>query len=192
MRLFVGLRPPPAVRTTLLGCMGGVPEARWQTDAQLHLTLAFLGEVDRHAAEDLAAALSALRHPRLRLRSGSFGTFDRRGQVTALWIGLAPDAAIAALADKVARAARTIGLRPEARAFLPHVTLARFPARGVAPASLLRFLGERPPAFVWPVADFRLFESRLGHGGSHYAELARFPLGSEEALRVDIDDDAGR
>ncbi|MBS0283127.1 MAG: RNA 2',3'-cyclic phosphodiesterase, partial [Proteobacteria bacterium] len=29
-RLFVALRPPPAIRAALLQVMGGVPGARWQ------------------------------------------------------------------------------------------------------------------------------------------------------------------
>src|SRR5687768_8380838 len=57
-RLFVGLRPPPAIRARLLALMGGVTGARWQDDSQLHLTLRFIGEVERPRAEDIATALS--------------------------------------------------------------------------------------------------------------------------------------
>lgn len=192
MRLFVALRPPAPVRAALLGTMGGVADARWQTDAQLHATLAFLGEVDRHGLRDLEPALAAMRQPGFVLSFAAFGAFERRGRVTALWAGLEPAAAIAALAARVAQAARLAGLAPEARKFVPHVTLARFPARGVAPSALSRFLHDRaPPSATWPVRDFALFESRMGHGGSHYAQLARFPLGSEEALRIDVDHEAG-
>ncbi|MES2754263.1 MAG: RNA 2',3'-cyclic phosphodiesterase, partial [Pseudomonadota bacterium] len=42
-RLFVALRPPAAVRDLLSDAMAGVPDARWQDDDQLHLTVRFLG-----------------------------------------------------------------------------------------------------------------------------------------------------
>ena len=64
-RLFVALRPPPAIRARLLAAMGGVPGARWQDDDQLHLTLRFIGEVDRPVAEDIAAALGTIHAPPL-------------------------------------------------------------------------------------------------------------------------------
>jgi 2'-5' RNA ligase len=48
--------------------MEGIAGARWQDDEQLHLTLRFIGEVDRHVAEDVHAALGSLRHPAFDLR----------------------------------------------------------------------------------------------------------------------------
>jgi RNA 2',3'-cyclic 3'-phosphodiesterase len=89
-RLFVALRPPAVTRTTLLGIMGGLPGARWQDDAQLHCTLRFIGEVDRHRAEDIAAALERVRRPAMTLSLGSAGMFERNGRVDTLWIGVQP------------------------------------------------------------------------------------------------------
>ena len=59
-RLFVAIRPPAEIRRALTALMGGVAGARWQDDDQLHLTLRFIGEVDHHRAEDIAAALGGL------------------------------------------------------------------------------------------------------------------------------------
>ena len=56
-RLFVAIRPPAPIRALLLDAMGGIGGARWQSDDQLHLTLRFIGEVDRHLAGDIHAAL---------------------------------------------------------------------------------------------------------------------------------------
>src|SRR3546814_11259022 len=50
-RLFVAIRPPSAIRKALLSIMGGVEGARWQSNDLLHLTLRFIGEVDRHPAD---------------------------------------------------------------------------------------------------------------------------------------------
>ncbi|WP_302480044.1 2'-5' RNA ligase family protein, partial [Sphingomonas bacterium] len=62
-RLFVALRPPPAIRATLLSICDGVQGARWQSDDQLHLTLRFVGAVERPVAEDIAACLAQVVAP---------------------------------------------------------------------------------------------------------------------------------
>ena len=56
-RLFVAIRPPRAVREVLLDAMGGIEGARWQDEDQLHLTLAFVGEVDRAQSDGLIDTL---------------------------------------------------------------------------------------------------------------------------------------
>ena len=66
-RLFVAIRPPETVRERLLDLMEGMPGMRWQDDGQLHLTLRFIGEVDRPVAEDLSAALQHIRFERFSL-----------------------------------------------------------------------------------------------------------------------------
>ena len=89
-RLFVGLRPPEAIRARLLAIMGGIPGARWQSDDQLHLTLRFIGEVDRPQAEDAALALSGVQFPPFEVALAGVGMFDTRGRPNALWAGVRP------------------------------------------------------------------------------------------------------
>ena len=67
MRLFIALSLPDALATQLIASMGGVAGARWQNAAQLHLTLAFLGEVDAASLPDLDAGLSAIAMPPIAL-----------------------------------------------------------------------------------------------------------------------------
>src|SRR4051812_20632481 len=124
-RLFVALRPPRPLRLQLLDAMGGVPGARWQSDDQLHLTLRFIGEVDGAQAEDIAAALTAVDHPRPEIALSGAGSFDRKGRVHSLWAGIAADERLAALHKRVDRVLVQCGLVPEGRAFTPHITVAR-------------------------------------------------------------------
>ena len=46
-RLFFGLEIPESIKTSVLTVKTDINGARWQSEAQLHLTLAFLGEVER-------------------------------------------------------------------------------------------------------------------------------------------------
>ena len=58
IRLFVALELPDDVRMRLARLAGGVPGARWMPAENLHLTLAFIGNVPENAFADVAAALS--------------------------------------------------------------------------------------------------------------------------------------
>ena len=174
-RLFVALRPPREMRETLLALMGGVPGARWQDDEQLHLTLSFIGEVDRPEADDIASALAAVDGPRPTVALQGAGSFDHKGRVHSVWAGIAPDAGLHRLHDRINHALLAAGARPEQRAFKPHITLARF---GREAGPIAPFLAGIAGLASAPVAldAFLLFESRLGHNGASYEAIARYPL----------------
>src|SRR3546814_2570852 len=55
----------------LVDIMGGIIGARWQREDQLHLTLRFIGEVERRAANDIAEALATVRHPAFKIGRAS-------------------------------------------------------------------------------------------------------------------------
>lgn len=171
MRLFVGLDLPEPVRTALLAGMGGVANARWQTAAQLHLTLRFIGEVDRHQAADIAAALGRVRLRPFTAALGEPGLFDHRGRIDTLWVGVRPAEAMAGLAKSINTALAGAGIPPEPRAFLPHITV----ARGRSMIGATGWPQGPIPRLTWPVDGFALFESRMGKAGSDYTVLARWP-----------------
>jgi 2'-5' RNA ligase len=174
-RLFVGIDPPATIKDQLLDLMGGVAGARWQSEAQLHLTLRFIGEVDHHRADDIAAALESLHHPRFELALSGAGAFDRRGQVNALWAGVTPQEPVHTLHKKVDQAVSRAGLPAEHRAYHPHITLARF---GRDAGALDGFMDRHGGLSSLPFAidDFCLYESQLTRDGSVYTIIERYPL----------------
>jgi 2'-5' RNA ligase len=174
-RLFAAIRPPEQVRDLLIDAMDDSPDFRWQDDEQLHLTLRFIGEVERPVAEDLAAALAKVRAAPFELRVAGVGRFEQRSS-GALWAGVEPKAQAAALAAKVERVCQSIGLEPERRAFHPHITLARW--KGRRTRELESFLERRRglASHPWLVDAFGLFDSRLSRHGAHYEEVASYPL----------------
>ncbi|MEH3048515.1 RNA 2',3'-cyclic phosphodiesterase [Sphingomonas adhaesiva] len=178
-RLFAALRPPPPIRAALAAVMEGLPGARWQDDEQLHLTLRFVGEVDRHQAEDVAAALAAVAAPAVSARVEGVGTFDTRGHVDTLWARIVPVDALAALHRKVDQALARAGVAPDPRRYLPHVTLARFGRRAADPAAIARWVEAHAALATAPFAldHLLLYESHLTHDGARYEAVARWPLG---------------
>ena len=175
-RLFVAIRPPEPIRDLLIDAMDDGPDFRWQDDEQLHITLRFIGEVERRVANDLADALGRVRAEPFELRVAGTGRFEQRSG-GALWAGIEPKAALAALAAKIERACVGVGLEPERRAFHPHITLARWKGRRSRELGdfLDRARGLSTPPFT--VSEFILFESRLSRHGAHYEEVAEYRLG---------------
>lgn len=175
-RLFVAIRPPRQIRALLLNAMGGISGARWQTEDQLHLTLRFIGEVDRHLAGDIHAALGSIRQAPFEIALRGIGHFERRGRTEAVWAGVTPHEPLHALHKKVDAALARAGVDPDQRAFLPHITLARL-RRGAGPVGHLleQSGGLSSPPFA--VDHFALFESDLTPDGAVHTLVELYSLG---------------
>lgn len=165
-RLFLALWPGEAERRQLVELAATVVGRRRIRDANLHLTLVFLGATDVERLAAYEAALADLSVPVLEL------ILDRYGYWPApriLWLGSSqtPPELYELVADLIRRL-RGCGFVPERRAFQAHITLAR------------KFLGpapERPPAAPvrWPIGEVALVESLAGTHGSEYRVLRRWP-----------------
>jgi len=174
-RLFVAIRPPAGIREQLLDLMEGLAGARWQDDDQLHLTLRFIGEVNGRVADDVAAALGTVHHPSFEVALDGMGTFGSRGRMNALWAGVRPHEQLASLHRKIDQALIRAGLEPARRAYLLHITLARF-GRDTPPVEsfLARNASLTSPAF--DVNRFWLYESHLGQSGASYEQVQVYHL----------------
>lgn len=167
-RLFFALWPPAPVRAALAAGQRalGLPPARLTPPERLHMTLAFLGPVpsERRAAARAVAASCA--PPGFEMTIDRVGHWRRRGLV---WLApSAPPAALNGLAGALAMALADAGFALEARAFHPHVTV----ARGVTPAGALNIAAP----LTWAVPDFVLVASRDSARGVDYEVLERWSL----------------
>ncbi|MBD3730908.1 MAG: RNA 2',3'-cyclic phosphodiesterase [Sphingomonadales bacterium] len=172
-RIFVAIRPPAAVRATLLAAMGGIEGARWQDEEQLHLTLRFCGESEAWRTDELHARLAALAFAPFPLALRGVGHFEKQGRVHTLWAGLAPSEPLTALQAKVERACQAAGYAPEGRRFAPHITLARGNQR---PAAVAGWIADHAllAGAPWQVDGFALYESQLSLGGARYVALDHY------------------
>ncbi len=176
-RLFVALDLPPELKAAVRSLQFGLRNARWLDDAGLHLTLAFIGEVDGSIVERVEGALAEVEADPIRLELHGLGCFPGRGDPRVLWTGAAPKAEPAALAADVTRALRRAGVAPKRRRFTPHVSLVRF-RRPPPRIDLERYLSVhslfRSP--VCEVASFHLYSSILHPSEARYTIEATFPL----------------
>jgi 2'-5' RNA ligase len=173
-RLFIGIRPPVPVREGLIDTMEALEGARWQDDEQLHLTLRFIGDVERPVANDLAASLASIVSPSFELAVEGVSHFERKGMPTAIWARVPPTPELKGLRTKIERACDLAGLGRETRRFTPHTTIARL-TRHTGPIApwLARHSGLR---MTWQVDGFTLFESHLLASGAHYEAAGHYPL----------------
>ena len=132
MRLFAAIYPPPVAVADLTARIKGLRvasarHARLADPANLHLTLAFLGEVPDVRLPDvesaLASAARSARSPRLRLAGG--GRFGQ-SRSTVLWVDVRGEVdALDALARSIRDGLRGAGLPCDDKPFRPHLTIAR-------------------------------------------------------------------
>jgi len=169
VRLFFALWPPARAASALhewasqASRQAGGRVTRAET---IHLTLAFLGEVDE---QRLPAAISAGRSAagaphRLPIEQARYWKHNR-----IVWVG--PDETpepLAGLAADLKSSLETERFELESRAFQAHITLIR---KAHEPRALPPL-----PAIEWPVDEFVLVRSVLAREGSSYETIERFAL----------------
>jgi 2'-5' RNA ligase len=130
-----------------------LPQVPWANPASLHLTLAFLGELDdqRLAQAAEAAQEAASQHKPFTLRLASLGTFGPPRQPRVIWTGIAGNLPrLLALHATLTASLTTRAFPPEERAYSPHLTLARLkdPLSQQDLAILQRIIASSQPALA--------------------------------------------
>jgi 2'-5' RNA ligase len=168
-RLFVSLDLPDAVAELLVRLNPGVPGVRWLAADQVHLTLAFLGNVAAEAEEKLCTNLHAIRFTSFFLPLHGVGSFPARGRPKIIWIGVGRGHPhLFQLHKRVTDAAVAVGIEADLRPWHPHITLARcenVSAELIRP--FLRAEGDFDAGLV-PIDSFQLKSSLLTPTGSIY------------------------
>jgi RNA 2',3'-cyclic 3'-phosphodiesterase len=187
VRLFVALDIPEAVRDSLARLRARFEQtcraARWVRLEGMHLTLKFIGEVPAEQLEAVRAALRQVRAPApIELRFAGLGFFPNERRPRVFWAGIDSGSALAQLAAAVEAQLAPLGIPPEARAFRPHLTLARFDSpEGVERmhAAAAEFAATEFGRMTG--GEFYLYQSVLKRGGAEYTRLATYTLGAERA-----------
>ncbi|AMJ63811.1 RNA 2',3'-cyclic phosphodiesterase [Bosea sp. PAMC 26642] len=175
-RLFTALEIPAEVATALTLHRGGLSGARWIDPADYHITLRFLGDVDRRMANDVDSFLGDLQSYPFEVTLDGLGSFGG-DKPRAVFARVQPSAKLTELQGDLERLLRRLGLPAEGRKFVPHVTLARL--RDTSPVELAHYFGQH--AIVRPISftarRFTLMSSRDSVGGGPYVMEAAYPLG---------------
>lgn len=191
IRCFIAIELPPEVLRVLEDLQGRLGKgreqaAKWVPAGGIHLTLKFLGDVPSDRMPLIASVMGrvgAAGTP-LVLQLAEAGCFPSADRPRVLWAGLAGDVdGLAQLHSRVQDAMAESGFPREARAFTPHLTLARM--RDLATPDELRRVGSAVRALSVPRVGFvareiALIRSDLLPSGAVYTVLATSRLGGAQ------------
>jgi 2'-5' RNA ligase len=169
-RLFFALWPDATTRQTLLATMEPLRpplKAQWIRAANLHITLAFLGEVGAERVGLVHAAADAVQLPPVALQLDTL-THWRKPQILCLCPST-PAPSVEQLARHLAESLQAAGFALEKRPYRPHLTLARKVTTWPADVSLAQPIN-------WQAQEFVLVESTQDNRGTVYTVLRRWPL----------------
>lgn len=134
----------------------------------LHLTLAFLGEVAEDRVYDVKCAMDAIDCPALELSFDRVGSF-LRGAENLFWLGALENSRLIEMRKELICQLRKRGFQPDAKQFRPHVTLAR---RAVMGSDFrLETVNEGLPKIIQRIGRISLMRSERIKGILTYTEL---------------------
>jgi 2'-5' RNA ligase len=166
-RLFTGLEIPTEVCQTLSNLRGGLPGARWIDPENYHVTLRFIGDIDGISANEIASMLFRVDRKPFEVKVQGLQSFGGR-KPRAVVATIAPSKPLMDLQAELERMMQRIGLDPEGRKFIPHVTLARL--HDATDRDVADYLSLRGyfPSKAFMAERFVLFSSRASTGGGPY------------------------
>ena len=179
-RLFVAVDVPSDVLEFVEAASkpleSSIEGARWTRRTGRHITIKFLGYTEADLLTELVDALASCSgHSPGPIRVSGLGAFPSAKRARVVWAGIDdPAALLPRLAADLDRALQTVGFEPEARAFSPHLTLARLRE----PCSVERDLASVHDleSRAFEVGSFCLYRSHLHPKGATYERLREFPL----------------
>ncbi|MBR0716970.1 RNA 2',3'-cyclic phosphodiesterase [Bradyrhizobium liaoningense] len=166
-RLFTGLEIPAEIGQSLSNLRGGLPGARWIDPENYHVTLRFIGDIDGASANEIASMLFRVDRKPFEVKVQGLTSFGGR-KPRAVVATIAPSKPLMELQAELERMMQRIGLNPEGRKFIPHVTLARL--HDASDQDVADYLSLRGyfPSKVFTAERFVLFSSRASTGGGPY------------------------
>jgi 2'-5' RNA ligase len=197
MRCFIGLPLPEEYQQKLQDLIKiWKPRLQsrlsWTKPGNWHMTLKFLGEIPNEAVEPIVQALGESLGKSFILQAGNGGFFPNQFRPRVIWVGVHQGGeACRALAREVEQRLALLGQSvwpgqldwsgrpPEARAFTPHLTVARIKEARPDPPDPLGELLDALHAAKWPEARMDrvvLWASQLTPAGPHYRPMAEFGL----------------
>lgn len=173
-RLFFAIELPAPIQQELIQWRAAqfAPDAgRPVAAANLHLTLAFLGDVSAEKQRALSDLAGRIRQPGFTLTLDDAGQWLRSRVV---WLGTRqPPRGLLQLASMLRSQAARSGCYQSPQPFHPHVTLLRDAGLAVKIP---------PPGFRWSFAvnEFVLYESQFIQGRTRYTPLNRWSLAHKD------------
>jgi len=189
LRCFVAIKLPEEVKAGLSRLQaelksGKQSPIKWVDPYNIHLTLKFLGNVNIDMTTQITGAIgeAARGVSPFHLEIKGLGVFPNPRRVQVIWVGMSGEVdKLLQLQKGIESALARLGFAPEARAFTPHLTLARVRER--ASPDERQKLGELIAStkfeteYTFPVEAVSLMRSQLTREGAIYSQISSVELG---------------
>ena len=186
LRAFIAISLPEPVLQGIVTAQETLKRSglkiRWVRKEGIHLTLKFLGDIDRDSVEKISEAMERATgsFSPFTLWAEGIGVFPNLRRPRVAWVGLSGDIEILrALQRDLESQLSGLGFPKEKRPFKGHLTLGRVKGRldGIKLQEALEDLGDfRTESFT--AQSLVLFQSELRPDGAVYSRLAEAPLKS--------------
>jgi len=177
MRCFLALYPDDAARDALSEYISSLkrvnPSMKWEKDSQIHITVKFLGDIQRSTLPKLRTALSEIhaKHGPINACIDNVGAFPNFQRPSLLWLGFGER--IPVLEDvqmHIESLCSTLGFENESKGFTPHFTIGRVKRH----LSFLHLQTEIEKSSFQPIpvlfTSLRIMESTLTASGAIHRE----------------------
>lgn len=175
LRLFVAVKLSSGINSKIAALLlGKEPDLAWVREENLHVTLKFLGATEPEKIGQIGGAMresSALLPVETSARG--LGVFPDERRARVLWVGLEDaNAGLERMAQMLDQRLGALGFKREARAFSPHLTVARIKATRT-PTSVARLLKTHRETFFGSclIDEVVLFESKTFSEGVRYSPV---------------------
>lgn len=176
IRCFVSVKIPNELKdcceqTQLKIKEGNLVDARYTERKNLHLTLKFLGEIDKESLNYASKMLEKIKFDRFKVSFNGAGTFLQEGEVKIIWYALGGEELLN-LQKEVDKSLQ--GLFPLEKRFMAHITIARVKktAKKKELEKLLKSLEYDRKEYE--IDKFFLMESAHTGEGSVYTEIKEY------------------
>jgi 2'-5' RNA ligase len=185
VRSFIAVSPDAATREQLAALVAPLRATfgavRWVRDPHLHITLAFLGDLDavrlQSVMESVRPVIAAL--PAFSLSLAGGGAFPDWSRPRVVWLASPDAASLTALANGVRAACQRAGWKAEER-FTPHLTIGRVrrPLAAEERGRLRKAISEMRVPHPFEVSRVEVLHSVLEPGGPRHTLVEALPLRS--------------
>lgn len=181
LRTFIALTLPEASRQFLSDCVlvlrkAGI-DASFTKPSNFHLTIKFLGDTEESLVPQIIRKLDSLNMDPMPFTLTKPGVFPRMSNPRVAWYGVDSEN-LAQLANDVDQITNSFGFDLEEKAFVGHLTLARFKNSKIV--NLEQFFQNLPkPPQNQHFVSIELIKSELNPAGSIYTPLWQRKLEGE-------------
>tara|TARA_Y100000034_G_scaffold132665_1_gene196207 strand:+ start:1083 stop:1727 length:645 start_codon:yes stop_codon:yes gene_type:complete len=176
MRLFIGLILPSKIRDELFKVhkkiSPDISKIKWISKKNLHLTLKFLGDVEKDVLSLIIKKLNKIKFDPFEVRLGNLNFFAKNGYVKIIWTEIIPKKEIIKLQQKIDQ--ELLDIFKFDQNFSPHLTLGRV-KKIKKKEKFTKMLNDiKISNAQFKINNFYLIESKLTKDGSNYVIFKEF------------------